>query len=251
MVSINLCTDQLALLLADPGQVVSVSFLAHDPRTSAMVGAAQGIPANQAQAEEVFLLHPDLVLAGTFSPPDVLRMLRRLGVRVEQLPIANSIEEARAGLITMGRLLGQEARAARVLAAFDARLAGLREEVADRPSVALYGANGYTRGLGTMADDILTTAGYENIASSVGLPGGGNLALERLVMIGPDLVLTDQRYPGASRAEALLDHPALAPLLTGQAALHTMDPRWTCGTPHVLDVIAELVALRHQMDGAR
>jgi iron complex transport system substrate-binding protein len=36
VVSINLCTDQLAMMLAAPGQLVSVSDLAADPHSSAM-----------------------------------------------------------------------------------------------------------------------------------------------------------------------------------------------------------------------
>ena len=36
VVSINLCTDQLAMLLAAPGQLVSVTHLARDPEASVM-----------------------------------------------------------------------------------------------------------------------------------------------------------------------------------------------------------------------
>ncbi|WP_354002086.1 hypothetical protein [Pseudotabrizicola sediminis] len=53
VVSINLCTDQLAMLLAEPGQLISVSFLAQDPRSSVMVDEALACPANRALAEEV------------------------------------------------------------------------------------------------------------------------------------------------------------------------------------------------------
>ena len=36
VVSMNLCTDQVAMLLAAPGQLISVSDLAQDPRMSPM-----------------------------------------------------------------------------------------------------------------------------------------------------------------------------------------------------------------------
>src|SRR5690606_1418517 len=67
VVSINVCTDQLALLLADEGQLESVSYLSQDPELSVMAAKARKMPVNYAQAEEVFLMKPDLVLAGTFS----------------------------------------------------------------------------------------------------------------------------------------------------------------------------------------
>ena len=41
VVSINLCTDQLAMMLAAPGQLVSVSQLAGDPHSSAMAEAGE------------------------------------------------------------------------------------------------------------------------------------------------------------------------------------------------------------------
>jgi iron complex transport system substrate-binding protein len=36
VVSMNLCTDQLAMLVAAPGQLLSVSRIARDPRVSAL-----------------------------------------------------------------------------------------------------------------------------------------------------------------------------------------------------------------------
>ena len=39
VVSINLCTDQLAMMLAAPGQLVSVSHLASEVQSSSMVMA--------------------------------------------------------------------------------------------------------------------------------------------------------------------------------------------------------------------
>mgnify|MGYP006999250795 CR=1 FL=1 len=40
VVSMNLCTDQLAMALAAPGQLISVSYIARDPRASAMAEEA-------------------------------------------------------------------------------------------------------------------------------------------------------------------------------------------------------------------
>lgn len=254
VVSINLCTDQLAMLLADPGQVISVSMLARDPLSSAMAEAAQAVPVNHAQAEEIFLMHPDLVLAGTFSPPGTVRMLRALGVEVVQLPIVTSLDEVPDVLRHVGALLGQQMRAEAMAAGYTARLAVLRAQTppgASRPGAALYTANGYTNGAGTLADSILEAAGFENIAASAGVHGGGTLALERLVMIGPDLLITGARYPGASRAEALMDHPALMQLVGGETQVISSDGRWICGTPVLLDVVAELAARRAKMEAGQ
>ena len=42
VVSMNLCTDQLAMMLAGPGQLISVSHLGHDPAVSPMAAQACG-----------------------------------------------------------------------------------------------------------------------------------------------------------------------------------------------------------------
>ena len=52
----------------------------------------------------------------------------------------------------------------------------------------------------------------------------------------PDIVVSGEAYPGHSRAEEILQHPALRPLKT----VTQTDAKWVCGTPAVLDAIAEL-----------
>lgn len=81
VLSMNLCTDQLAMLLAAPGQLISVSYLAQDPRASVMAEEAMTYDVNHGLAEEIFLLQPDLVLAGSFTTPATTALLRRLASR--------------------------------------------------------------------------------------------------------------------------------------------------------------------------
>jgi iron complex transport system substrate-binding protein len=96
VVSMNLCTDQLALALADPAQIVSLSHFATDPNMSVRWKQAEEYPLNYGRAEEISFLHPDLVLADTWSNPDTIAMLKTLGMRVEQLPSGTSLPEIRA-----------------------------------------------------------------------------------------------------------------------------------------------------------
>ncbi len=106
VVSINVCTDQLAMLLAREGQLQSVSYLSRDPQLSVMADKAERLPINHAQAEEVFLQKPDLVLAGTFSSRATVGLLRRLGIRVEEFAPARSFEDIQEHLRRIGELSG-------------------------------------------------------------------------------------------------------------------------------------------------
>ena len=244
VVSINLCTDQLALQLAAPGQLVSVSYLAHDPASSAMAAEAAALPANRGTAEEVFLLRPDLVLAGAFTAPDTLRLLERLGARVVLFQPETSLQDIRDNTRLMGRVLGREHEAEALLARFDAGLAALPDIPARRPGAIIYGANGYVAGPDSLAGAILDAAGYRNLAADFGIAQGGTLPLEQLVLARPDLVVLGSRHAGHSRSEDMLDHPALRALLGRQPQSVIEDRGWVCGTPHVLDAIRALSAAR-------
>ncbi len=242
VVSINLCTDQLAMLLAAPGQLISISHLARDPRSSAMAGESAAYPVNRASAEEVFLLAPDLVLAGSFTAPATLALLDRLGVPVVRLPPASTLDDVGAHLRLIGAALGHEDVAEELAARFETELAVLRVSPDHRPRAALYGANGYSSGVQSLPGQVLQAAGFDNVATELGMDGGGMLALEQLILADPDLVIGGTRYPGHSRSEDVPRHPALRDLRAGGAGLSDAD--WVCGTPHVLQAVARLIAAR-------
>lgn len=248
VVSMNLCTDQLALLLAAPGQVVSVSKLARDPAMSTTSKEAASVPVNWGRAEEIFVLDPDLVLAGTFTTRTTVAMLRRLGFRVEEFEPESSFADLRTHVLRMGALLGREARAAEVVAAFDADLAAIeaaRPTEADRPLAVAYYAGGRTSGSGTLVDEVMRAGGHRNLAVERGVVGTGALPLETLVTAHPDVVIggvPDRRGPAL--AHQAYRHPALRAVTDPRGGMVTVDDRLTiCGGPFTLDAVRRLAAV--------
>ncbi|MEM6486692.1 MAG: ABC transporter substrate-binding protein [Pseudomonadota bacterium] len=248
VVSMNLCTDQLAMLVAAPGQLVSVSFLASDPQSSAMAAEAARYPANHGLAEEIFLLAPDLVIAGTFTTRATVSMLRRLGIPVVEFEPADSLEAVRDRLAQMGRVLGRQTVAARIAARFDADLeaarADARADARARPRAALYFARGYTLGRATLAGSVLDAAGLANVAMEAGYDGGGTMPLEELVALAPALVVTGRPFDMPAKAQALFDHPALRAVQRRAGTAPVADRDWVCGTPFVVAAVRRLVAAR-------
>ena len=249
VVSMNLCTDQLAMMLAAPGQLLSVSYIARDTRASAMAEQAKDYPVNHGLAEEIYLMQPDLVIAGAFSTRATVDMLRRLGVPVEVFDPANSLEEVRDRIARMGAVLHREEAAGALIARFDADLAVLAGEPRRRPRAVLYYANGYTSGDRTLAGQILRAAGFDNAAAGAGHAGGARLPLEVLAMIDPEAVITAQPYPGASRSEDILEHPVVRHLRRTRAGAVLTDHDWVCGTPYVLRAVRHLAQARRGMTG--
>ncbi|WP_425099181.1 ABC transporter substrate-binding protein [Tropicibacter sp. S64] len=251
VVSLNVCTDQTLLLLGNPAQIASLSSLSVDPRSSVYADKAQAFPRNDGSAESVVLDQPDLVLAGRYTTRATVEMLERLGIRVEVFDPADSLAMARSNIARMGDLLGPDAkaRAQTLLADFDSRLAALRATPGPHPRVALYYALGNTAGTNTLGGDLLAAAGLENIAADLGMPFGGALPLEALILADPDLILTGQPYASPARATDLLMHPVLQ--RSGKLRGLNEGANWLCGTPALLDAVADLVQIRLDWSIAR
>jgi iron complex transport system substrate-binding protein len=236
IVSLNLCTDQLLMLLADPNQIASLSKIVDDPNVSFLAKKAVEFRKNRGDAEEIFMNSPDLVVAGVYTEKATVQILQSLGVRVEIFPIEQNFDDIVENIRKMGLLVGHADRAKRMINDFNIRLEELRSGITERPRAAIYSANGYTTGTDTMSGQILKTAGFQNITEEVGMSFGGTLPLETLVMLQPDFVITGKAYPGHSRSEEILKHPALRPF----KGITQTDAKWICGTPAVLDAVAEL-----------
>ncbi|WP_417278197.1 ABC transporter substrate-binding protein [Celeribacter sp.] len=238
VVSINLCTDQLAMMIAAPGQLLSITAMAQDPRASVMADAAKAYPTNNGLAEEIYLLKPDLVLAGQFTARATVSMMRRLGVEVVEFSPARSLDDVAANMVKMGEALGREDVAQSMADDFTHRLAKLDTPTETRPTAATYAANGYSTGAQSLSGEIIETAGFTTLASELGLPMGGFVPLEALIMADPDLVISGADYPGTARAEEVLSHPALTHLTGGHMPMQDKD--WICGLPSVLGAIERL-----------
>ncbi|WP_273784522.1 ABC transporter substrate-binding protein [Brucella intermedia] len=239
VVSINVCTDQLAILLAREGQLQSISYLSQDPELSVMAAKARQLPANHAQAEEVFLMKPDLVLAGTFSSRATVGLLRRLGVRVEEFAPARSFSDIEDHLRRMGELLGRQAEASREIDKMKAALAAIQQPVR-RKTVALYYANSYTSGRGTLVDEAVRLAGLDNLADKTGVSGSAPLSLEKLVLEKPDILVRSSRERAPALAFENFEHPALRAFERQARAVTIEDNLTVCGGPFSVEAVAEL-----------
>ncbi len=244
VVSLNLCADQLVLALAEPANIASVTHHAADPELSHMSAAADGITANRGRAEEVVALDADLVFTAAPTAQPTVFMLRQLGIEVVELPLAESIEGVRELVRRVAALVGEDARGEAAIAEMDARLAAVAAAAGPRPRAAVLQARGHTAGPGTLIDEVVRVAGFENIATELGVAGAGYLGLEALVLARPDtVVLSGYRSDQASLAVQLFDHPALRSrrditVVAMPVAL------WLCATPAIAEAAERLVSAR-------
>ncbi|HWB51457.1 MAG TPA: ABC transporter substrate-binding protein [Stellaceae bacterium] len=244
-ISVNLCTDQLLLALADPASIASVSYLARDCTISVHCRAAATVPINYGTAEELIATQPDLVLGGRYTARHAIAIARSLGLKVIDLEPASSLDMIRGQIRDVAAALGQTARGETMVAELDRSLAGAPPPANPRPVAALYQANGMTVGVGSLVDMALQIAGFDSLARKLGLQGYMYLPLETLVAYRPDLLILNQpraRYP--SLAAAVLRHPVLAEALPPERQLVLPKALWICGGPELGKAIALLAEAR-------
>jgi iron complex transport system substrate-binding protein len=63
VMSLNLCADQLVLMLVPPSRIASVSFLSRASEKPLLTAEAAGVKVNYGTLEEVLAQKPDLVIA--------------------------------------------------------------------------------------------------------------------------------------------------------------------------------------------
>lgn len=240
--SINLCADQHLLALADPEQILTVSWLAADPEESLMASEARHYTLNYGTAEELLKFAPDVVLAGTYTAPFTRAMLRRLGYRVVELEPEASVADIERNVRLVAGIVGQVARGEQLVAT-------LRENVraieANRPAQKLAAVivrpGGFTVGAGSLANELLTLAGFTNVAAERGLDRWGSLSMEALLRSSPDvIVLTGYRSSQPSLANAVLEHPALGRLGATRRTVTVHTALWACGVPGSIEAAALL-----------
>jgi iron complex transport system substrate-binding protein len=244
VVSVNVCTDQFVMLLADPAQVLSLTVLADDPQSSALSDRAGAFSKNNGRAESIALEQPDIVVASQYSDPALINMLREINIEVVQFPVITSLAEIPLQLRQFGAVLGREAIADDMATAVEAQLRDFPALDDTAPLAAFFYPNGYALGEGTLSHDILAKGGARNLSVTLGMQGGGRLALEQVVLNQPDILISAPNYRGFSRSEEMTTHPALAhfPVLNST-------PDWACGTPNALRAVSQVAAMVAQLRG--
>ena len=247
IVSTHLCADQLALSLAAPEQILSLSYKSQDPLRSRHAARALAYPANSGSSEEVIQFKPDIVLASRrWRNHPQQRQFDTLDIRVVVVPLSNSWMEIFTNTQWMADQLGQPERGHAVVSDVQRRLRALQESVTisgePEQSLLYLRPNGGSSGEGTYIDMLIRALGFRNHASTLGLKGWGQLALESIVMYPPDYFLLSGHVRDNTRGNSRLSrHPLLQQLLDEQTVLSLPPDTGYCADWQIIDT-AEYLA---------
>src|SRR5260370_21243826 len=243
IVSMNVCTDQLLLPLADPTQILGLSRFSHDAWQSWAAQDARRYPSLSGGAEDVRVLKPDVVVVSKFDKRSTRELLKAQGLRLAEFSLPRNLDEVKAQIRQMGEIVQHVDRAAAEIARLDAAMARARQTVTEKHySVLPLSRRGWVSGSDSLVSSLLSETGLFNAASDLGAGQGGFASLEAIVNAKPDLLLVSE---AGDRAEddcrAFLLHPALERFYPPEKRIVIPDRLTVCGgvmLPDALDVLA-------------
>lgn len=247
IVSTHLCADQLALRLAAPEQILSVSYKSQDPQRSRYAERAQRYPGNGGSSEEIIQLQPDIVLASRrWRQHPQQDQFDALGIRIVVVPISKNWPSVFEDTQWLANQIGRSDHAYELLADVRQRLTALHQALQtprkDKQSMLFLRPNGGSAGSGTHIDMLIEALGFDNYASEMGLNGWGQLSLEKLVMQPPDWFLLGGYVRDSAYAKSQLSrHPVLQNLLDSRPSVTLPADQGSCASWQVLEA-AEFLA---------
>lgn len=211
VVSLDFCSDQFVIKLADRASILAVSPDATRD-FSFMREEAKGLRQVRPDVEAILALKPDIVVRSYGGGAQILPFLERAGIKVHQIGWGEDFAAVRINIRAAAQALGQPARGEAVVADFDHRLSTLKP--APQVSALYVTPGGVTTGPGSLIDRMMTQAGLVNFQTQ---KGWNPLPLERLASERPAMVVTaffteqspHQDYWSQAR------HPIVQNMLTG------------------------------------
>ncbi len=248
--SINLCTDQLLISLADSSQILGLSPYSRDPVRSWAATQANSFPRLSGTAEDVLVLRPDAVVAGRFTKLATRELLKDKGIRVVEFDAARSLDDAKKQIRLMGEVTRHPDRASAEIDRLDAAATHVRQLAARKPyRVLAVSRRGWVSGSDSLTSSLLATAGLSNAAKDLGIKSGGFASLEAIINLKPDFILvSDDSGFAEDEGSAFLLHPALERFYPASKRIVIPERLTVCGGPMLSEAMDRLASELERVD---
>ena len=240
VISLNLCTDQLLMALADPGQIAALSPLARDPLLSNMAEEAQTFRIIKPRSETLLQIQPDLVLTAPYEHRLTRQILTNHRIEIMTMGVWTSLEAGKEQIRQLARRLGHIDRGQMLINRIDEAMSRV-VPVSTARSMLEIERRLYVPGTQSLVADLVRQWGLTNHADRLGVGQGGFVALERLLGDRPDVLLvTDSSPMVEDMGIALLRHPALNTVFDEKRRIGIPTRLSLCGGPQTPALIRHL-----------
>jgi iron complex transport system substrate-binding protein len=136
--SINLSADEVLVAILPLERPRLGHALGRRPGTSNVVGRVPPAVHRfvKADMEQLVALRPDLVVVSEYTDADFMKQLERSGLRVHRMLGLNTLAGVRGAILDLGRAVGEDEAARRLVAEYDAKLAELGRRLAGAKQAA-------------------------------------------------------------------------------------------------------------------
>ena len=247
IVSINLCFDALLIKLVEPARVDSLYYLSANPQFSSVAKQAKAYNLNHGLAEDIVPRNPDLILAGEYSSLELRVLLKQLGFRVEVLALPRDLNEISTHIRRFGVLVDRSAEAEKMAQAMEQKLVQL--DALQKTSAPIsgfwYSSNGVVVGAETLENELMTRAGFHNLALDRNIVGFKQIDLEELILAQPKvLIIETSDVQAFSLAQEYVQHPALR---NNDVKIIRLPSTLSCIAPVAVDAIENLMQQRKRL----
>jgi len=244
IVSMNVCSDQLLLTLADPEQILGLSRFSRDGWQSWAADRARRYPVLSGGAEDVLVAKPDIVVASLFDKRSTRELLKANGLHLAEFTVPRTLDEVKDQIREMGEVVQHPDRARAEIARLDAAIARARQAATDKHYRVLpLSRRGWVSGRDSLVSSLLTETGLLNPAGELGVAFGGFASLEAIISLKPDFILVSE---AGDRAEddgrAFLLHPALERFYPPEKRIVIPERLTVCGGVMLAEALDVLTA---------
>ena len=244
IVSMNACSDQLLLTLADPEQILGLSRFSRDGWQSWAADRARRYPVLSGGAEDVLVAKPDIVVASLFDKRSTRELLKANGLHLAEFTVPRTLDEVKDQIREMGEVVQHPDRARAEIARLDAAIARARQAATDKHYRVLpLSRRGWVSGRDSLVSSLLTETGLLNPAGELGVAFGGFASMEAIISLKPDFILVSE---AGDRAEddgrAFLLHPALERFYPSEKRIVIPERLTVCGGVMLAEALDVLTA---------
>lgn len=212
IVSTNTVADHLLLNIVEPERLVAITGYTHEGHEEAWRFGDRSVLKKAQDVEQILALRPDLVITSEFSDEAFMARIREQGIPVFDLGNMRGVASTLEDIKVLGQLLKQPVRARYLQESYRRELDGLLSALPEGPQpsgvyLTVLGDSFFGGSQGTSYADLMHYGGIADLAAENGYSDWPRYSSEELLMMNPNLILTQE-----GGGDVICQHSALSKL---------------------------------------